>query len=157
MAHFTSSARNIAWRLELPSPQLVSRWKSHFPIRWWCNVLSLVISQGPSTVEEGSADMLTASLLETIISAGSIVRPTSTAGRVHCLYRGLGCGGWGFVRTAAPRQVWAAAHAAKVNDRMLRQTLRSSLVLRCSFWGGPVGGCCPQVEVAVAGTILMKN
>lgn len=49
---------NIAWRLELPSPQLVSQWKSHFPIRWWCNVLSLVISQGPSTVEEGSGDML---------------------------------------------------------------------------------------------------
>lgn len=95
MAHFTSLVGNIAQWLELPSPQLVSQWKSHFPMRWWCNVLSLVISQGPFTVEEGRADMLTASLLETIISAGSIVRPTPwLAECTHCLY-GWGVGGGG--------------------------------------------------------------
>ena len=76
MAHFTSLVKNTAWGFELPSHQLISQWKSHFPMWWWCNVLSLVISQGYSTVEEGPTDMLTASLLETIISTGSIVRPT---------------------------------------------------------------------------------
>lgn len=152
MAHFTSSVRNVAWRLELPSPQLVSRWKSHFPIRWWCNVLSLLISQGPSTVEEGSADMLTASLLETIISAGSIVRPTSTAGRVHCLYKGLGGGGlcgqlhqgkseqqhtqprWMIaccVRHSAPHSYW---DAVSEEDQWVDAVLKWRLQLQAPYW-----------------------
>lgn len=94
MAHFTFLVWNIAWRLELPSPQLVSQWKSHFPIRWWCNVLSLVITQGPSTAEEGRTDMLTASLLETIISAGSIVRPSPWLAECTASIRGVGGKGW---------------------------------------------------------------
>ena len=102
---------------------------------WW-------YLRAPSTVEEGSADMLTTSLLETLISAGSIVRPTPRLAECAASTRGVvGGGGGGYVWTAAPRQV-RAAHAAKVNDRMLRQTLSSSLALRCSFWAGPVGGCC---------------
>lgn len=81
--------------------------------------------------------MLTASLLETIISAGSIVRPTPRL--AECTASIGGNRGWreggvcgGYAWTAAPRQV-GAAHAAKVNDRMLRQTLGSSHVPRCSF------------------------
>lgn len=69
--------------------------------------------------------MLTASLLETIISAGSIVRPTQTmAAGVLCL---CVCGQ---LRRGKSERV---AHAVKVNDRMLRQTLCSSLAPRCSF------------------------
>lgn len=70
----------------------------------------------------------------------------SMADKVRCLYNRMeGCA-W----TAAPSHVWAA----KANDGMLRQTLCSTM--RCSVWGGPVGGCCPQGEVAVAGNIMMK-
>jgi len=49
-----------------------------------------VISQAPSTIEEGSVDMLTASLLETIISAGSIVRPTPRLAECTASIGGLG-------------------------------------------------------------------
>lgn len=85
-----------------------------------------------------------ASLLETI---SRIDRAShSMADKVRCLCKRMeGC-----VWTAAPSHV----RAAEVNDCMLRQTLCSTM--RCSFWGGPVGGCCPQVEVAVAGNIMMK-
>lgn len=92
MAHFTSLVKNTAWRFELPSHQLISQWKSHFPMWRWYNVLSLVMSQGHSTVEEGPIDMLTASLLETIISTGSIVRPTP---RLADCTAFTGCGGLG--------------------------------------------------------------
>lgn len=85
-------------------------------------------------------DMLTGFLLETIISAGSIVRPALWLAECTASVGGLGWimlvgekgGGRGYVWTAALRQVRATL-AAKENDRMLRQTLGSSLALGCSL------------------------
>lgn len=70
------------------------------------------------------------------------------AGRVRCLYRGAGVGCMrGQLHQGESEQLrWMIACCVR----------RSSLARRCSFWGGPVGGCCPQVEAAVAGNILMK-
>lgn len=98
--------------------------------------------------------MLTASLLETIISAGSIVRPTPRLEECAAS-ASIGVEGGGCAWTAAPRQV-RATRAVKVNDRMLRQTLCSSLALKCSFCEGPVGGCCPQVVDAVAENVPVR-
>lgn len=93
MAHFTSLVENIALRLELPSPQLVSQWKSCFPMQWWCNVLSLVISQGPFHV--GGGERRHAYCLPFRNHHFSRIDSTShsMAGRVHCLWWWGGVGG----------------------------------------------------------------
>lgn len=118
LSQFTSSVRNIARRLELPSTQLISQWKSHFPMWRWCNVLSLVISQDYFTAEEGRTDMLTASLLETIISAGSIVHPTPRLA-VRYLYRV-----WGIV-------VCVCVGAWSCNQGKFKQRTQSRWMIAC--------------------------
>lgn len=88
-----------------------------------------------------------ASLLETIISARSIVHPT--AWLAECTASRAG-GGWrgGSCSKAGPSSWGEWLHAAS-------DAPHSSLARRCSLRGGAVGGCCPQVDAAAAGTILM--
>lgn len=95
-------------------------------MRRWCNVLSSVISQGRSVVEEGQADMLTGSLLETITSAGSIVHPTPRLAEYAASREDGGGGGGGRLEVCIDScngGKFEQRHAVKVNDRMLRQTL----------------------------------
>lgn len=127
LAQFTSSVRNIAWRLELPSTQLISWLKSHFPMQRWCNVLSLLISQGRSTVEEGQEDMLTGSLLETISSAGSIVRPTPRLAECAASRGDGGLGWWG----------WAEVCIDSCNGGKFEQRTQSRWMIACC-----VRHCC---------------
>lgn len=78
------------WRLKLPSPQLISLRKSHFPIPGWCNVLSSVISQG--LFHSGGGENRHAYCLPFRNPHFSRINSAShsMAGRVHCLYGGGG-------------------------------------------------------------------
>lgn len=128
MAQLTSLRGNIAWWLELPWLPV----KIPFLHAVMVQCAELGDISGANHSGGGECRYAYAFPLETIISAGSIVRPSP--GLAKCT---TSIGGWGYVWTAAPRQV----RVAEVNDCMLRQTLCSSLALRCSFWGEPVGGC----------------
>lgn len=111
---------------------------SHFPTQGWSIVLSLVISPGWM---RGVQTCLCLPFRNHHFSRINST-PHSLADKVHCL-----CLGWGGGPSCKARlcsQRWMIACCVRHSS------------IRCSFWGGLVGGGCPQAEVAVAGTILIK-
>lgn len=135
MAHFTSLAGNIAW-LDLNYLPLSSSPCENpiFPCGDGAMCWARWYLRAPPVWRRGSTDTLTASLSETISAAGSIVRPTPRAGRVHCLYWGSTCGqqrlSWERAARGSQGEWWCAASDA----RLLARTEMQPSLRRTSGW-----------------------